>query len=302
MMDFMTCVNRLLRKSPSCRARRLATRCYAVTPLDQECGLIEWVPHMLQLRSIIKAQWDSRKLPFAHKDIKERHTACQQQRGERKLRALSKLCLELMGELPPVLHHWLAYSFREPAAWFDARLSFARSCALMSIIGYAVGLGDRHLENILVHACDGSLMHVDFACLFDHGRNLATPERVPFRLTQNLVHAMGICGVEGAFRATAELALSTMRTHREAILHVLSTMRHDPLVEWKVRNQREDTTGQVDSEEADKELAKIDLKLQGVLEGGTASVSVQGQVRHLINEATSLTNLSQMYVWWMPFV
>ena len=54
------------------------------------------------------------------------------------------------------------------------------------MIGYTVGLGDRHLENILIETTTGSLMHVDFACLFDHGLNLETPERVPFRLTQNL--------------------------------------------------------------------------------------------------------------------
>ena len=50
MMELMTAVNRMLFKSSSCRRRRLAVRCYSVVPLDQECGLIEWVPHMLQAR------------------------------------------------------------------------------------------------------------------------------------------------------------------------------------------------------------------------------------------------------------
>ena len=49
------------------------------------------------------------------------------------------------------------------------------------------------------------------------------------------------------------------------------------------------------NQKTEKELEKIDLKLQGVLEGNTAPVSAQGQVRHLINEATSLRNLCQMY-------
>ena len=50
-------------------------------------------------------------------------------------------------------------------------------------------------------------MHVDFACLFDHGLNLETPEKVPFRLTQNLLHAMGAFGADGAFRQVSELTL-----------------------------------------------------------------------------------------------
>ena len=52
MMELMTAVNRMLHKSSSCRRRRLGVRCYSVVPLDQECGLIEWVPHMLQVRAV----------------------------------------------------------------------------------------------------------------------------------------------------------------------------------------------------------------------------------------------------------
>lgn len=48
IMELMTAVNRMLHKSSCCRRRRLAVRCYSVVPLDQECGLIEWVPNMLQ--------------------------------------------------------------------------------------------------------------------------------------------------------------------------------------------------------------------------------------------------------------
>ena len=35
---------------------------------------------------------------------------------------------------------------------------------------------------------------------FEQGRNLPTPETVPFRLTRDLVDAMGVAGVEGVFR------------------------------------------------------------------------------------------------------
>mgnify|MGYP002055854912 CR=1 FL=1 len=72
MMDFMTTVNRLLQKSSNCRRRRLAVQCYAVTPIDTECGLIEWVPHMVQLRSVIKGYWDVLKMGFSHSAIKAR--------------------------------------------------------------------------------------------------------------------------------------------------------------------------------------------------------------------------------------
>jgi hypothetical protein len=139
--------------------------------------------------------------------------------------ALAELVRGLMAELPPVLHRWFSDNFRAPAAWFEARLAFTRSCAVMSMIGYSVGLGDRHLENILIDTTTGSLMHVDFACLFDHGLNLETPEKVPFRLTPNLIHTFGVCGADGVFRRVCELTLHQLRLNKLTMLTILSTYR-----------------------------------------------------------------------------
>ncbi len=40
-------------------------------------------------------------------------------------------------------------------AWFTARMAFTRTTAVMSIMGYMLGLGDRHLENINVDTTTG---------------------------------------------------------------------------------------------------------------------------------------------------
>lgn len=44
----------------------------------------------------------------------------------------------------------------------------------------------------------GDTVHVDLNCLFDKGTAFDIPERVPFRLTHNLVDALGVTGYEGA--------------------------------------------------------------------------------------------------------
>ena len=44
---------------------------------------------------------------------------------------------------------------------------FVRSYAVMCVIGYMIGLGDRHLENILLDECTGEVVHVDYAHIFD---------------------------------------------------------------------------------------------------------------------------------------
>ena len=159
MMEFMTAVNRLLHKSPNCRRRRLAVQCYAVTPLDQECGLIEWVPNVMPMRNLCKQYYDMHQIPFSTSSIKTRHAAAIAQPKERRVAALVALVHALMLELPPVMHLWLVDTFRAPSAWFDARLAFTRSNGVMSMIGMAVGLGDRHLENILVDSTTGSVMN-----------------------------------------------------------------------------------------------------------------------------------------------
>ena len=67
------------------------------------------------------------------------------------------------------------------------------------MIGYIIGLGDRHLDNLLVEFGTGQVVHVDYNVCFEKGRSLRVPERVPFRLTQNIEHALGFTGVEVCF-------------------------------------------------------------------------------------------------------
>ncbi len=71
---------------------------------------------------------------------------------------------------PPRLHRWFLAGWGEPATWHAARLAFARTAAVWSMVGHVVGLGDRHGENILLDAAAGDCVHVDFSVLFDKAR------------------------------------------------------------------------------------------------------------------------------------
>jgi hypothetical protein len=51
-------------------------------------------------------------------------------------------------------------------------------------VGHLLGLGDRHLGNILLDVNSGGVVHIDFNIVFGVGRRLRVPEVVPFRLTQ----------------------------------------------------------------------------------------------------------------------
>lgn len=50
---------------------------------------------------------------------------------------------------------------------YSSRLAYAHTTAVMSMVGYILGLGDRHGENILFDSTNGDCVHVDFNCLFN---------------------------------------------------------------------------------------------------------------------------------------
>ena len=106
---------------------------------------------------------------------------------------------------PPVFSEWFSRTFPDPQTWHLARLGYTRTTAVMSMVGYLLGLGDRHAENVMLDESNGDTVHVDLNCLFNKGDELKIPEVVPFRLTHNMVDAMGPTGVEGPFRVACEV-------------------------------------------------------------------------------------------------
>ena len=53
---------------------------------------------------------------------------------------------------------------------YSSRQAYAHTSAVMSVVGYVLGLGDRHGENILFDSTSGDTVHVDFNCLFNRVR------------------------------------------------------------------------------------------------------------------------------------
>ncbi|OMO80025.1 hypothetical protein CCACVL1_13210 [Corchorus capsularis] len=301
MMEFTAMINRLLSKYPESRRRKLYIRTFAVIPLTEDCGMVEWVPHTRGLRHILQdiyitcGKFDRQK---TNPHIKRIYDQCQGKIPEDEM-----LKDKILPMFPPVFHQWFLTTFSEPAAWFRARVAYAHTTAVWSMVGHIVGLGDRHGENILFDSTTGDCVHVDFSCLFDKGLLLEKPELVPFRLTQNMIDGLGITGYEGIFLRICEITLSVLRTHRETLMSVLETFIHDPLVEWTKSHKSSGV--EVQNPHAQLAISNIKARLQGVVVGVAAAPSlplaVEGQARRLIAEAVSHKNLGKMYIWWMPW-
>lgn len=73
-----------------------------------------------------------------------------------------------------------------PTEWMNSVKTFTKDCAVGAALGYLLGIGDRHLDNMLVNINQGKFIHVDFSIIFGRGAALRVPELVPFRLTQNI--------------------------------------------------------------------------------------------------------------------
>ena len=69
------------------------------------------------------------------------------------------------------------------------------------------------------------------------GLTFEKPEKVPFRITHNMVDAFGVTGVDGAFRKRCEVTLRVMRAHNESLRCVLEAFVHDPFVEWSTKKK-----------------------------------------------------------------
>jgi phosphatidylinositol kinase/protein kinase (PI-3 family) len=94
---------------------------------------------------------------------------------------------KILRQLPPVFRYFAFRHFHLPSDWYEARLRYTRSTAVASVLGYILGIGDRHSYNILLDKQNGEVIHIDLGIAFDMGKLLSVPELVPFRLTQNVV-------------------------------------------------------------------------------------------------------------------
>ncbi|KAM8952244.1 serine/threonine-protein kinase ATR isoform 2-T2 [Pelodytes ibericus] len=307
LMEFNSLINKCLRKDAESRRRELHIRTYAVIPLNDECGIIEWVNNTAGLRNILIKLYKERGIYMGGKEL--RH--CMLPKGAPLQEKLKIFKETLLPRHPPVFQEWFLRTFPDPTSWYNSRSAYCRSTAVMSMVGYILGLGDRHGENILFDSFTGECVHVDFNCLFNKGETFEVPEIVPFRMTHNMVNGMGPMGTEGLFRRACEVTMRLMRDQREPLMSVLKPFLHDPLVEWSKPARggskvQANETGEVINEKAKTHVLDIEQRLQGVIRTRNRvkglPLSIEGHVHYLIQEATDEKLLSQMYLGWAPYM
>ena len=293
LMEFDAMINRFLKKDAESSKRRLYIKTYAVTPLNEECGLIEWIDNLRTLREILLNSYKQKHVVINYTDI--RNTLNEAISAPEKISLFTK---RLLGTYSPVFYEWFIDMFPEPGSWFAARLRYTRSCAVMSIVGHVLGLGDRHGENVLFEETNGGTFHVDFNCLFDKGLTFEKPEKVPFRLTHNMIDAMGAYGYEGPFRKSAELTMRICRMQEDTLMTILETFVYDPTTDFIGKKKKREP---LVPDTPEGVLENVRNKVRGLIAGESVPLSVEGYVDQLIKEATDPSRLASMYIGWCSF-
>eukprot|EP00051_Salpingoeca_urceolata_P020041 m.297594 g.297594 ORF g.297594 m.297594 type:complete len:2835 (+) comp19529_c0_seq5:1447-9951(+) len=352
MQQVFRTVNVWLAQKTSSKLRNLSIRTYKCVPLSQQSGVLEWCmgtqpigEWLVRCKDVTPAHiryrpddWTSNYCRQQLKDALPFSTEAERAEPE----SLFSVFQNIERNFKPVMRRFFTEHFHNPADWFERRLAYTRSCAVNSMVGYILGLGDRHPHNILIDKHSAEIVHIDLGVAFDQGKMLRTPETVPFRLTRDIVDGMGVAGVEGVFRRCCQESLALLRSRKLELLTILEVFLYDPLYSWKLTPEKtmhiqpmeegEEGRSVLDSavpgepvgvERAvsdggdasgakpaagnvrNSEAYRVLLQLQQKLqgsEGGLAPLSVSGHVNHLIQEATSEDNLCRLFPGWQPWV
>ncbi|XP_062388673.1 serine/threonine-protein kinase SMG1 isoform X3 [Sardina pilchardus] len=260
IMQFLSIVNTMFTKVNQQESPRFHARHYSVTPLGTRSGLIQWVDGATPLFGLYK-RWQQREAVLQSQKAQDSFQQAQNlpmvprpselyyskigpalkavglsldvSRRDWPISVMRDVLKELMEATPPnLLAKELWCSCTTPSEWWRITQSYARSTAVMSMVGYIIGLGDRHLDNVLIDMTTGEVVHIDYNVCFEKGKSLRVPEKVPFRMTHNIETALGVTGVEGIFRLSCEQVVQMMRRGRETLLTLLEAFVYDPLVDW----------------------------------------------------------------------
>lgn len=178
VMQLFGLVNTLLANDQETGRRDFSIRRYAVTPLSHTAGVVGWVPNCDTLHALVRSNREAKRvlLNIEHRLILQMAPMFDHLAPLQKLEAFRHALDSTTGQ---DLHRvmWL----RSPSSevWLERRTAYTRSLGVMSIVGYVLGLGDRHPSNIMLDRGSGKVLHIDFGVRENTHTKMAYPQARP---------------------------------------------------------------------------------------------------------------------------
>ena len=237
VMQLFGLVNTLLNNDSESFKRHLNIQQFPAIPLSQQSGILGWVPNSDTLHNLIKDYREKRRilLNIEHRIMLQMAPDYDNLTLMQKVEVFSYAMDNTTGkDLYRVL--WLKSKSSE--SWLERRTNYTRSLAVMSMVGYILGLGDRHPSNLMLDRITGKVIHIDFGDCFEVAMHREKyPERVPFRLTRMLTFAMEVSNIDGSYKLSCEAVMRVIRDNKESLMAVLEAFIHDPLMNWRLGNR-----------------------------------------------------------------
>ena len=233
-MQLFNLVNTLLGNERSTAHKNLFIKCFSVIPLSHNTGIIGWVPNCDTLHQLIKEYRTNNKI-IQNAEHRLMYSLYPKFESSTFLNKVEIFKNALQNTLGLEIYKILWTKSKNSEAWLERRTNYSRSLAVMSMVGYILGLGDRHPSNLMLDRKTGKIIHIDFGDCFEVAmKRDKFPERVPFRLTRMLIKALEVSGIEGTFRITCENVMKILRDNKDSLLAILASFVHDPLISFRL--------------------------------------------------------------------
>ena len=267
---------------------------YFVLPLSKSGGLIQWIHSADTISKLICEYRNAHSTP---PDSEFRKIASLTHPNFDSLRPIQRLeALKSVAASTPdtVLADIMWLKSTSPENWIRRIKLFCKTSALMSIVGYIIGLGDRHPSNLMIQRETGTVIHIDLGDCFEVTRNrLLFPELIPFRLTRFMIRTLGPGGVNGLFKRTCCDVMKIIRRRSESILAVLEIFAYSPISTPVMKQEEREAN-------ALKTINRICDKVNGNDFEGMTNLSYRDQVAMLIRSATNPYHFAHSYRGWNP--
>ncbi|XP_078036597.1 DNA-dependent protein kinase catalytic subunit [Augochlora pura] len=355
LQQLFTVMNKTLRIDAACNQRQLSIDTYQVIPLSKAVGLIQWIDNTRSLQEFIhftlSAEEEKRYEAISgHYEEWIRSAAPSKKQVERYKESTVKYsAAKVVAKMNEFISKTSWDNLRKTftvvcpsiESFVVMRRNFVTTFATMCIAHWILGIGDRHLGNLLIAVESGRCLGIDFGLAFDAGVDLRIPELMPFRLTHQILGLLSPFTEKDLLRSVMVHTLKALRNQTGPILSCMDVFLHEPLnwTEHVNKKQREDEDDIADIKWMPmKKIKAVTKKLNGIkpsliileqlkdqheskyfdryfaiLNGeddikrprATISddhLSPEEQIECLLDQATDLNILGRTYVGWRPWL
>lgn len=143
------------------------------------------------------------------------------------------------------------------------RNNFASSLATMGICNWILGIGDRHLSNLLINRKTGKIVGIDFGMAYGMAtRELLIPEMIPLRLTPQFVKVISPMETSGLIKKCMVFTLRTIRAERKTIMAAMEAFMTNQSASVHP-NDGDDNPMRTDREDTKQRIHVVNKKLMG---------------------------------------